>query len=50
MNVNAAAAGYYNVYPQGTTTNADGSKLGWNAGFSTCATGALGEHCSAGSS
>jgi polyhydroxybutyrate depolymerase len=41
MNVNAAAAGIYNIYPQGTTTNADGSKLGWNAGFSTCSTGKL---------
>eukprot|EP00040_Diaphanoeca_grandis_P015476 m.79040 g.79040 ORF g.79040 m.79040 type:complete len:323 (+) comp25172_c1_seq1:72-1040(+) len=37
MNVRASEAKFYNIYPRGTTTN---SKLGWNAGFSTCETAA----------
>lgn len=35
MNAYATEAKYYNVYMKGTTT---GTRLGWNAGFSTCQT------------
>eukprot|EP01062_Namystynia_karyoxenos_P056261 TRINITY_DN47231_c0_g1_i1.p2 TRINITY_DN47231_c0_g1~~TRINITY_DN47231_c0_g1_i1.p2 ORF type:complete len:327 (+),score=108.59 TRINITY_DN47231_c0_g1_i1:70-981(+) len=38
MNEAAERRGWYNVYPEGTTT---GTSLGWNAGSSTCQTGGL---------
>jgi len=39
MNARAEQKAYYNVYPEGTYQGSGSPRLGWNAGFSQCATG-----------